>query len=287
MNDAVIRNAVGALDKILGRAKDALWGIEKEVFGDPGHGLGGTYEYPRAAMAASLQELYNTLLVVLEAAAMPATRNSLVEEWRDFNGKGLESTRDYDEFQSCDSPALVYLESIMQGLRMVASEAISSEEAWTLNRLEAMLRDTAPLVHRRGAPPANEIDLQKIMHDYLSASFPDFRHNPPIGGTLKSFKPDCGIASVDAAIEFKFVRTKEEVAVAASGIFEDTAAYKGSRDWTRFYSVIYQAQPFMLESHLRSDLKRIGAEIWTPIVVNGPTNVANIEKMAARKKKRK
>ncbi len=109
------------------------------------------------------------------------------------------------------------------------------------------------------------------MHDYLSACFPDFRLNPPIGGTLKTFKPDCGIASAGAAIEFKIVHTKEQVANAFSGIAEDTAGYKGSKDWTRFYAVLYQAQPFMLESHLRQDMKRIGAATWTPIVVNGPT----------------
>ena len=134
-----------------------------------------------------------------------------------------------------------------------------------------MLRDTPGLVRRRKNPPANETELQKIMHDYLSACFLDFRLNPPIGGTLKNFKPDCGIASVGAAIEFKIVHTEEQRTVAFSGVAEDTAGYKGSRDWTRFYAVIYQAEPFILEGHLRSDLKRIGAATWTPIVVNGPT----------------
>jgi hypothetical protein len=109
------------------------------------------------------------------------------------------------------------------------------------------------------------------MHDYLSACFPDFMKNPSIGGALKNFKPDCGITSVGAAIEFKFVRDEGQVATAFSGVAEDSAGYKGSKDWTRFYAVIYQAEPFMLESHLRSDLKRIGAATWTPIIVNGPT----------------
>jgi hypothetical protein len=154
---------------------------------------------------------------------------------------------------------------------MAVSETISSEEAWTLGRLEAMLRDTPGLVHRRQNPPAKEADLQKIMHDYLSACFPDFTHNPSIAGALKNFNPDCGIRTVGAAIEFKFVHTKKEIPVAFSGIAEDTAGYRGSKDWTRFYSVIYQAEPFMLESQLRSELKRIGAPNWEPIVVNGPT----------------
>ena len=230
-------------------------------------------------------------MVVLEAAGMPESRASLVNAWRGFaDGKKLEHTNDDPEFGMSESPALNFLEHLIDGLRMAASETISSEEAWTLSRLEAMLRDTPGLVHRRQNPPADEAELQKIMHDYLSACFSDFTHNPPISGTLKNFKPDCGIRTVGAAIEFKIVHSRKEIAVAFSGIVEDTAGYKGSKDWTRFYSVIYQAEPFMLESHLRGDLKRIGAATWTPIVVNGPTKTTTKkpgrkDKAVAKKRK--
>lgn len=272
MNIAVVRNAVGSLDRYLSKVREALGDVERDVFGDPGYGKAGGYEDPRGAMKTFLEELHDVVLVFLEAAEMPETRASLIEAWSGFiAGKGLGHTNDDPEYINCESPAFTFLERLIQGLRISVSEAISSEEAWTLSRLEAMLRDTPGLVHRRNAAPATEIELQKIMHDYLSACFPDFRLNPPIGGTLKDFKPDCGIASVGAAIEFKIVHTKEQMAVAFSGVAEDTAGYKGSKDWTRFYAVMYQAQPFMLESQLRSDLKRIGAATWTPIVVNGPT----------------
>lgn len=271
MEIVVVKNALGSLDKVLGQAKQALWDIEREVFDGPVYGDAGSYEYPRQAMTHFLRELHDLLLVVLEAAGMPATRASLTNEWPGFIGKGLDRTNDDPHLQNCDSPALTFLERLLEGLRITVSETISSEEAWTLSRLEAMLRDTPGLLHRREVAPANEGELQRVMHDYLSVCFPDFRLNPQIGGTLKNFKPDCGIASVRAAIEFKIVHNKEQMAVAFSGVTEDTAGYKGSKDWTRFYAVIYQAQPFMLESQLRSDLRRIGATTWTPIVVNGPT----------------
>jgi hypothetical protein len=74
MNDTVLRNAIGSLDKLLSSAKSPLWDIEREVFGDPGFGDAGGYVNPRAAMASSLAELHDVLLVVLEAAGMPETR---------------------------------------------------------------------------------------------------------------------------------------------------------------------------------------------------------------------
>jgi hypothetical protein len=284
MNIPVVKNAIGTLEKLLSEAKNALAQVEREVFQLWNYRDNlGSFEYPREAMAAFLQELHDVLLVVLEAAEMPEARKSLTKEWAAFTSShaGLSRTDDNHEFQGSSSPALIFLERLIAGLRMSVIEEVSREEAWTLSRLEAMLDDTAALVHRRGHP-VNENDLQEIMHDYLSACFPDFRLNPPIGGSLKTFKPDSGIASVNAAIEFKIVHTEQEVAKAFSGIAEDTAGYKSSKDWTRFYAVIYQAQPFASKAQFRSDMKRIGATAWKTILVNGPTKKKH--KKAAKKK---
>lgn len=281
MNSEVVKKAIGTLDELLSKAKSALAQVEREVFKIwTTEADGGTYEFPRQAMEEYLKELYGLLLVVLEAAEMPESRAALIKAWEGFTTSkdGLEYTEDNHKLEFSRSPALTFLEDIIKGLRISVIEEISSEEAWTLSRLEAMLDDTAALVRRRGRP-GKEHDVQKIMHDYLGVFFPDFRLNPSIGGTLKNFKPDCGIASVSAAIEFKIVYTKEEVAKAFSGIAEDSAGYKGSKDWTRFYAVVYQAQPFALKSQFRSDMKRIGATQWKTILVNGPT-----KKRATRKK---
>jgi len=282
-----VKNAVGALDKLLSQTKRPLWEVEREVYGDPGYGNDqGGYEYPRFAMAGHLEELHDVLLVVLEAAQMPEARGSLVKAWRGFTAAkdGLRHTDDDDEGQNCQSPALTLVERLIKALCMTVRAEILSEEAWTLAKLEAMLDDTPGLVHRRGKALSNEADLQEIMHDYLSACFPDFRLNPPIGGTIKNFKPDCGIASVGAAIEFKLTHTKQKAIVSFTGVVEDTGGYKGSKDWTRFYAVMYQAKPFILKSHLQSDMKRIGVSTWKAILVNGDTKPKTRKKQASTKK---
>jgi hypothetical protein len=281
MDSQVAKNAIGTLDEILSKAKRALAQVEREVFKIwTTEADGGSYEYPREAMEEYIKEIYGLLLVVLEAADMPETRAALIKAWEGFTSldDGLGHTEDNHKLEFSRSPALIFLEDLIKGLRISVIEEISSEEGWTLSRLEAMLDDTAALVRRRGRP-GKEHDVQEVMHDYLGVFFPDFRLNPSIGGTLKNFKPDCGIASVNAAIEFKIVHTEEDVAKAFSGIAEDSAGYKGSKDWTRFYAVIYQAQPFALKSQFRSDMKRIGATQWKTILVNGPT-----KKRARRKK---
>jgi hypothetical protein len=269
MEIAVVKNAIGSLDELLSEAKQALWDVQREVFGISGN---EAHARPREAMKESLEELCDVLLVVLEAADMRETRASLINKWRVFiDDKGLGHTNDYQQFQNCDSPALTFLERLIKGLRIAVGKAISSEEEWTLRRLEEILHNTSVLIYRRQNPPAGEDDLKKIMHDYLHACFhSDFRRKPAIGGILKDFKPDCGIASVGAAIEFKFIRTKENAGVAVTGIVEDANRYKGSKDWTRFYAVLYQAEPFVSENDFQNELRRIEATAWTAIVVNRP-----------------
>jgi hypothetical protein len=273
LNIVVVKNAGGELNKLLVQAKSALRQVEAEVFNLRLSADEGIYDQPNLALEGHLQELHDILLVVLEAAEMPGTRASLIESWREFTSQngGLRNTIDNNEYQSCASPALDAVERIVQGLQMSVTKGISSEESWTLIKLEEMLWNTAVLVRRRDVLPENEHDIQDVMHDYLHACFPDFRPNPPIGGAIKTFRPDCGIASVRAAIEFKIVHSKEQVPIAFSGVVEDTAAYKGSKDWTRFYAVLYQAEPFISASHLRHDMKRIGATQWITIHVIGPT----------------
>lgn len=288
MNASVVQIALGELERILSQAKSALRQVEAEIFRTELFDPGGFFEFPRFALEGFLVELHDILLVVLEASEMPEARASLIEAWSGFTSTkaGLQRTKDDHELQYSDSPALSFLERLVRGLRSCVVPGLSSEAGWTLNRLEEMLRATSALVYARKRPPRREADLQETMHDYLKACFPDFRLNPDIGGGLKHFKPDCGIASVEAAIEFKIVHTKEQVAVAFTGIVEDTAGYKGSKDWTRFYAVMYQAQPFIAESHFRADMRRIGAATWTPIVVNGPTG-ARRRKVTTATAKRK
>jgi hypothetical protein len=268
MEIAVVKNAIGPLEELLSEAKQALWDVQREAFGISGS---GKYAHPREAMKGLLEELYDVLLVVLDAADMRETRASLINKWRIFiHDKGLGHTNDQG-FQICDSPALTFLDRLIKGLRIAVGKASPSEEEWTLRKLEEVLRNTSVLICKRQNPPADEDDLKKTMHDYLHACFrDDFRLKPTIGGILKDFKADCGIASVGAAVEFKFIRTKETAGVAISRIVADANGYKGSKDWTRFYAVIYQAEPFILENDLQNELKRSEATAWTAIVVNGP-----------------
>lgn len=272
MESLVIKNALGSLDRLLGDTRRALVEIARDVYRHR-YDDKGFWAEPEAVLVARLESIHDALLVVLEAAGMPEARAKLAKDWQQFlkTDDGLQTVKRDDENEICFSPAEDYLNRLINGLRMTITAEMTSEEAWRLTLLEGILEDTAVLLNRRKIVPSDEHDIRRVMHDYLEACFPDFVPNPKITGFIKEFKPDCGISRLNAAIEFKIVHQQNKAQIAFSGIAEDTAGYKGSKEWTRFYAVIYQAGPFIPKRRLEFDMKRLGAVTWKSVIITGPT----------------
>jgi len=243
--------------------------LEEEKFGSAPSEAGG-YEDPEAAFGSLLVDLFETLLVVLEASQLPEARSRLLGQAPEWNkGNGIGHVEYDSRFEYASSKPYEYMERLVDSIRMCVGEERSSMEAYGLVQLEAILRRTPVILRRRGCVPTREHDIQEIMQDYLEAFFLEYRPRPRIHGIVKDFEADCGVRDLKAAVEFKFAATAPEVARALSGVFEDIAGYSGSRDWTTFFSVIYQTEAFQSEDRVRTELTRAGALTWKGLLVTG------------------
>jgi hypothetical protein len=82
----VAKSAIGQLDLLLSEAREALLQVQGNVFNNIRYPReGGSYDNPDAALAMYLEEIYETLLVVLEGADLPEARISLVKKWPEFS----------------------------------------------------------------------------------------------------------------------------------------------------------------------------------------------------------
>jgi hypothetical protein len=106
---------------------------------------------------------------------------------------------------------------------------------------------------------------------YLEAYFTEYKRNINIVGIIRDFKPDADVRNLKTAIEFKFTTSRAEVSRAIGRIFENISGYAGSLDWTRFYTVVYQTEPFEPEERIKSELTRAGTVTWKAILGSGPT----------------
>ncbi len=268
MDASIVRSALADLQRQLEDARAAKNQIESHHTGRRIEG--SFYEEPKAAFASILNDLYEILLVLLEAAGLLETRRRLLEKWASFEkAGGIDTTAYLEQYDYLESKPFEYLSTLIDGLRATAGDALHPLESFELAKLETILRSTSVLLHRRGVTPRNEHDVQQVMHDYLQAFFTEYKSPVRISGIIRDFEPDGGIRNLRAAVEFKYAAARDEVSRAIGGIFEDLSGYSGSLDWVRFYSVIYQTAPFESEDRVRSELTRAGTITWKAILVTG------------------
>jgi hypothetical protein len=268
MDPIPIKAALSELERALDSARDARYQIECEYTNN--RSIGG-FEEPELALPGILNQIEETLLVVLEAAGLSQTRERLQQKWAEFEKKGGIGITNYDSRSHyLESLPLSFVEQMIDNLRACAGEAIPTKDAHDLALLERLLRKTSKLVRKRNVRPKNEKEVRDVMHDYLEATFTEYRRDVKIPGVIRDFKPDGGVRNLKAAIEYKFADSEEEVSKAMGGIFEDVSGYSGSLDWTRFYSVIYQTEAFETEDRIKSEMARAGTLMtWKVILVTG------------------
>jgi len=267
---SVVQSALPELESRLRDAAAAKTQIAEENHG-ASHTVGGSiYEDPRAAIEAILGEMYQILLIVFEAAQLPDAQGRLEAKWNQLSSEGGIGHSSWNSrFEFLEHPAFECISSAVDGLRTITGDPMASRDAIELAHLEQLLHRTAELVHGRRITPTKEADIAAVMRDYLRAWFPQYVDNLMIPGFIKNFKPDGGVLNLKAAFEFKYAVTAEEVRQGFDGILADGGGYKGSLDWIRFYSVIYQTKPFISQVHLDQENKRTGMVSWKPILVTG------------------
>jgi hypothetical protein len=268
MDPIPIKAALSELERALGSARDARYQIECERANR--RPVGG-FEEPELALPGILNQIEEMLLVVLEAAGLSQTRERLLQKWTEFEKKGGIGKTNYDSrFDYLESLPLSFVERMIDNLRACAGEAIPTRDAHESALLERLLRKTPVLVRKRNIQPTKEKDIRDVMHDYLEATFTEYRRDVKIPGIICDFVPDGGVRNLKAAIEYKFAGSQEEVSKAMGGVFEDVSGYSGSLDWTRFYSVIYQTEAFESEDRIKSEMARAGTLMtWKAILVTG------------------
>ncbi|MEN5264798.1 hypothetical protein [Stenotrophomonas sp. TWI587] len=136
--------------------------------------------------------------------------------------------------------------------------------------LEGILINTPKIIFDRGVEPKNEAEVRKSVFDLLIHVFPDTVREASIVQNTKTYKPDIGVKSLSTAIEYKFAESQAEVKKAVGGLYEDMRGYAGSKDWTRFYAVIYMTDAFFTQQQIMSEFKHTSADDnWKPLLVIG------------------
>ena len=204
-----------------------------------------------------------------------ASRTAVDEFWRTFQTSGLKNDlKFYPEPGVVGSIFYDHLDAVIDAIRVLRKSGPSHTDAMQqqeLQRIENFLRQIPGIVRKRKIWPNRERHIKEVAEEFLSEFYVgDYCHDFDIPGVVKNFRPDSGIFSLKTVIEFKFVDSEEEFKRATSGLFEDSVGYKGSSDWNRYLSLVYQTNAFGTERQLESEFKLKALINWKPILVTGP-----------------
>jgi hypothetical protein len=256
------------LEKATRSVREVLWQME---------GSGGVSRDSdlEQELVYFLKRLCTQLMVGLDHLGLEASRRELARAWRGFVKAGLDQVVYYPQYGTVGSEAHDYLDAVIDVIRVIVpspATLIADEHAEVL-RLERFLDRTAYILQKRGLAPTKESQIQKVMDEYLEAIYgPDYHRQFTVPGVVKNFRPDSGIRSLGAVIEFKFAASPAKLKTAVAGLFEDASSYRASSDWKRYYSVIYMTGAHGTREQVAAAFTQAEMIDWKPVLVTGASS---------------
>lgn len=181
-------------------------------------------------------------------------------------------TKDLGEWVR-DDEGDVYSPPLKQARRYLESLAVlvNPEQSSQLAVFSSILHHTSKIISDAKLEPTSEADVRNKILEVASYSFTDAYKEPKMPKSIKTYRGDIGVPSINAVAEYKFAKTKEEMKACLDGIYADMHGYSGHEEWRHFFAVFYMKENFFTQLHVEREFQKIGAKSnWTPIVLVGP-----------------
>lgn len=217
-----------------------------------------------------LERSYICLSLLIEQLGLTEFLKQFEAGFKRFVGK-LQEVEMVPYVGDFYSEAHSYLKKYLFSLSaLLGANLEEQQQKEQMATLEGILINTPKIIFDRGIEPKNEAEVRKSVFDLLIHVFPDTVREASIIQNTKTYKPDIGVKSLSTAIEYKFAESQAEVKKAVGGLYEDMRGYGGSKDWTRFYAVIYMTDAFFTQQQIMSEFKHTSADDnWKPLLVIG------------------
>lgn len=268
--DAFVRNIRVQYEKSWNRFNDLVFEYEHA---DVNVDDDGDVDAKRAALIDAIRRLILGIQLALEQLG----DSVLLHDFRrTVQGRDVLHVEPPTDMAHWNSPILHDISAYVDVL-----EDACGAPALERRLLEDLLQGTGTWLLRNEIVPAREEDIKRPMNLLLKQVFPTSHANPQIGHIFKVFEADCGIPDLLTAIEYKYIDAPEKLGSTVASLYEDFSGYEGSRQWQRFYAVIYQTRPFATKQELirEKKLARIG-DNWDFFLVHGQGKDGGESKLA-------
>lgn len=225
-----------------------------------------TYDLAEVTFVYNVEKCFREIGMLAERLGLPQTKADLVERRKGIKrmtGSGL-----IEMLEDFYSPIMIELNATFEAMAVMVDGSATTG----MTMLESILRNTSGIISEQDICPEKESDVDGAIGKIVRYAFPDFVNKPEIDKAITKYKPDFGVKSLGALVEYKFAIDEAAVKIALEGLSADVINYAGDANWGKFYGVIYTTQPVLhtgvIQEHFKSSLKE--GDRWTLIFVNGP-----------------
>jgi len=214
-----------------------------------------------------LHSAYMSLLLLLEALGLPASRRRVLADYRDAKKALLKMTHYEGElFFECTDRLSIHLDGLETMFGIAHHRAIERDLDEILRNLEYTVSDPGAF----GGQPSGESQLHARVEAVLRSVFgSEVLTKPPIAKPIKNFIPDTGIPSIETLIEYKFIGDARDLGRVVDEVLADTRGYT-SKAWSRFVFLIYEVARFKSEAQWNRLLAECdSADRTTAVVLRG------------------
>jgi hypothetical protein len=236
----------------------------------------------------TLTSAWRTIISLLQERGQSFLAESALHEYENFKSSPMEAKTDPD-----GEPYLVSSAHAWRWAELLRRLYVKTK----LPPLSAAVQDIEQIIRRAethlcdlsvfGWRPTEEDDVHHRLEGVLGCIFPDIKHTPTIDKPIKSFKPDTGIPSRRALIEYKYITDKAAGKCILDQILADISGYTSDR-YDHFIFVIYETQRVFPEeqwvSHLTSD--GIGERVQVILIKGVPPTDEDL-KLAKKARERR
>lgn len=225
-----------------------------------------TYDIAEITFVYYIEKAFREIGMLAERLDLPQTKSDLVARRKGI--KKMSGSALIELLEEFYSPVLGELTDTFDAMAIMVDGSATTG----MSMLESILKNTAGIISDQGLDAQKEIDVDHAIGKIVRYAFPDFVDKPQIDKSITKYKPDFGVKSLGALVEYKFAVDEAGVKIALEGISADMINYAGDPSWGKFYAVIYTTQPILhagaIEEQFRSSMDR--ADRWSIIFVNGP-----------------
>ncbi|WID99782.1 hypothetical protein QO058_30790 (plasmid) [Bosea vestrisii] len=249
-----------------GLAEDKIGEILARTNGDPDETESERKWDAETMLQYHVEQLYRDVGILAERLSLPQLAKDIRKERKRLKPAKMVDmgvTPDGDFYSTTLGKLRGYFRSLST---ITKAGAVSG-----LQVFQTILENTAIIIHESRIDASNEAKVRNEVLKVLRYSFRDTLKEVSAAKTFKVYKPDIGVASLMAAVEYKYVDSETALKKALDDIYADMRGYSGHYDWRTFYAVIYMTAPFAHQKEWEEEFRFAKADVnWTPIIVNGP-----------------